>query len=402
MRILILHNKYIWPGGEDASVDEQVRLLRNHGHEVFAHIVDNQTLVEQGRLRTLLALWRGAWSKESYKKISALVREIQPDIVHVHNFWFALSASVFAAVRARGVPVVATLHNFRLLCASGVLLNNRGQACDKCVGRSVWPGVWGRCYHGSFPASLMVARMIMRGRRRGTWKRDVDLFLVPSRFCREQIRKGIGINARVCAPGVELVKGNGQKAKGEDMPHFAFVGRLSREKGLFTLMEAWKQVEDKTSARLRVIGNGPLRAELEQAAHDLRVDFAGQLGTTEVSDELEACRALVLPSECYETFGRVVVEAYSHSRPAIVSRMGGPSELVDHGQTGLLFAPGDANDLARKIMDLLHDPEQCENMGKNAREKYEQEFTPEAGYERLMRAYETILQTGPEQVDSNR
>jgi glycosyltransferase involved in cell wall biosynthesis len=318
--------------------------------------------------------------------------------VHVHNFWFALSPSVFAAAHDLGTPTIAAVHNFRLLCPAGVLLNRFEQACDACIGRSPWPGVWRRCYRKSLAASYLVGRMIRLNRCRRTWWRDVDLFIVPSRFCRDTLVRG-GLPAEkitvkphfVADPRQPGAKASPRSTRSEDSHRRAralFVGRLSPEKGLRTLLAAWKRVEATREAELRIVGDGPLRAELEKATAGHHISFTGSLPPDAVIAEMQEAALLVLPSQCYETFGRVVVEAYACGMPAVVSRIGGPQELVAPGETGLLFDPGDAADLAGKLQTLLSDGDLRKRMGRAARERYTETYTPEINYRQLLACYE--------------
>ncbi len=393
MRILLLHNRYVWPGGEDVGVTDDAAQLRSHGHDVVEHIADNRPFVDAGKLALVRALWRAAWSRPAYAELRAKMRAIQPDILHLHNFWFALSPSVLAAAHDENVPTVVTLHNFRLLCPAGVLLDRSGQACQRCVGGPPWPGAWRRCYHGSFFASALAARMIAINRRRHTWERDADLLIVPSEFCRQTFaRGGLPTERMVVKPHAAtdpFPPGHGPAPAADDPLRALFLGRLGPEKGLRTLLAAWPAVYAACPhAELRLVGDGPLRGPLERTAADLPVTFAGAITPAEVPRELAQASLLVLPSECFETFGRSVVEAYASGRPVLVSRLGGPAELVADGETGRLFAPGDPADLADKLTRLLRDPADRTRMGANARQAYLERYTPAKSYEALMECYE--------------
>lgn len=394
-RILLVHNRYQWRGGEDVVVENEVTLLREHGHTVLEHIVDNRDILAAGTWQTLRALAHAAWSKVAYRTLREILARENPDLVHAHNFWFTLTPAIFAACRDAGVPVVLTLHNFRLLCPAGVLIHRRGHACTACVGKHPWRGVVNRCYHNSFLASAAVARMISLNRRRRTWETCVDRFLVPSEFSRALLVEG-GLAAERIIVKPNFVRDLTLPDTVTPLPtefnaessQVVFVGRLSREKGLLTLLAAWREVEATNSdAQLLILGDGPLLAELQQLAKGLRVSFAGRVEEAGVHAAIHASTLLVLPSECYETFGRVVVEAYVLSRPVIVSRLGGAAELVRENKTGLLFAAGKVEELRLAILSLLGDREKCLRLGAAGREEYESFFTPEANYPLLLRAY---------------
>jgi len=412
MRLLLLHNHYGWAGGEDRTFADEVALLREHGHEVVEHVVDNRNVLAKGRLATLLVLRRATWSRRSYNRIRKLIEEAGPELVHVHNFWYVLSPSVLGACHDAGVPVVLRLPNFRLLCPGAVLLNKDGRPCQDCVEAGPALGVERRCYHDSWLASKAVARMIEYNRKRGTWQNDVDLYLVPSQFCREVfVRGGFPTNKIVVKPnfvtdpslhhGGHGAHGGSQSisSSSQEQAHghrALFVGRLSREKGLKTLFAAWKKVQTEIpEAELRLVGDGPMLEELQGLATGLNVSFAGRVEGDELYREIEAARFTVLPSECYETFGRVVVESYACGRPVVVSNIGGPAELVRDGETGLLFEPGNAEDLAAKLTRFVGDPDTCVNLGRAGRDEYLAKYTPETNYLQLMAAYEEAMERHP-------
>jgi glycosyltransferase involved in cell wall biosynthesis len=402
-KVLILHNRYRWRGGEDATFEAEAALLREHGHQVVEHTADNMDILAHGKLAIGKALHEAAWSRKSYASIRELAEKTAPEIVHVHNFWYALSPSVLSACHDSGLPVVLRLPNFRLLCPGAVLLNKEGRPCQDCVEAGPEPGVKNRCYHGSWFASKAVARMIKLNKKRGTWEKDVDLFLVPSEFCRNVfVRGGFPADKLVVKPNfvndpyrdreVRSAE-SGVRNETSAAKRVLFIGRLSREKGLKTLLAAWKTVEaEHSDAELRLVGDGPMLEELQELAEGLNVSFPGRVEGEALFAEIQAARCTALPSECYETFGRVVVESYACSRPAVVSNIGGPAELVRDGETGLLFEPGNVDDLVTTLVNLLSDPSLCERMGEAARQEYEAKYTPDHNYELLTAAYEQAIE----------
>jgi glycosyltransferase involved in cell wall biosynthesis len=436
MKVLLLHNRYRWRGGEGAVFEAEAALLRERNHEVVEHVADNRDIIAKGKLATLWSLWQAARSRRSYDRVRGLCSDVEPDVVHVHNFWYALSPSVLSACHDAGFPVVLTLHNFRLLCPGAVLLDKDGRPCQACVENGPGLGVKRHCYHDSWFASWAVSRMIKLNKARGTWDKDVDLYIVPSEFCREVfVRGGFPSDKLVVKPNFvrDPYADEGLKAEGRGLreprqgredststrspasgglpstfspqpvlsnvegpsaspPRVLFIGRLSREKGLKTLLAAWRKVEaELPEAELRLVGDGPMFAELKSLSEGLNVSFAGRVEGDELFREIEAARFTVLPSECYETFGRVVVESYACGRPAVVSDIGGPAELVRDGETGLLFEPGNTEDLAAKILKLLNEDSLRAEMGAKAREEYLASYTPEQNYELLMQRYEDAI-----------
>ena len=300
---------------------------------------------------------------------------------------FALSPSVLGAAKDEGVPTVMTLHNYRLICP-GALLMRGGKVCEHCIGKSPWHGVLRRCYRGSALQTALVARMISRNRRSGTWDRLVDAYIAITDICR-----GVFVRAGLPADRV-IVKPNFLQE--DPLPAESpgagaiFRGRLSREKGVRTLIEAWKQVPE---APLTIVGDGPERPALEKLAASLpNVSLVGQAGQPEAMERIKQAAFLIMPSEWYETFGRCIVEAYACGRPVVASRLGAMAELVKDGETGLLFEPGNARDLAAKVKALLADPAECQRLGRAARAEFEAKYTAERNYEMLMAIYRRVIE----------
>jgi glycosyltransferase involved in cell wall biosynthesis len=378
MRILLLHNSYQHAGGEDAVVAGEAGLLRDGGHHVCLEAVTND-LIGGFAAKTRAALVaphdpaRKDWMR-------ALIERHAPDVVHVHNFFPLLTPAVHEAAAEGGVAVVQTLHNYRLLCA-GALLMREGVVCEKCLGGSNLWSIANRCYRGSTLGSLAVARMQWRARRRETWRRHVHRFIALTEFARMKFVAG-GLMAEriaikpnfVIDPGLTL----GRRREGA-----IFVGRLSHEKGVHILIEAWKRLP---SVPLVIVGDGPERARLEAIASP-NVRFLGQCAPQKVRVLMARAHALVMPSLCYETFGMTIVEAFACNLPVIASRLGAMAELVKDGEAGLLFDPGDADDLAAVVGQAFADPTGLAAMGATARAIYERRYTPERNLATLEAIY---------------
>jgi len=379
MKVLILHNRYREPGGEDAAASAEAALLREGGVDVVEATFDNQGSPLQLGLHA-------AWSRDSYRQVHAWCAAHQPDLCHVHNFWMRLSPSVHPACHAAGVATVQTLHNFRLMCVNGLLLRH-GVVCEDCAGGVPWLGVVRRCYRDSFAASATVAGMIAGHRVRGTWDRDVDAFVALSRHSRDKLAAG-----RMPADRI-FVKPNFVSDPGEpELPPSAsasivYAGRLSPEKGLDRLLTAWRSVD---GGRLVIIGDGPDRPRLE-AQPNVRVIFIGARRPEEVVRAIASARAVVLPSLGYENFPRLLVEAMACGRPALVSDIGALAEIVEHGRTGLRFHPGDTQGIAETLNVILADGALADRLGVNARAEYLAKYTPERNFEQLMRIYHFAL-----------
>ena len=333
-----------------------------------------------------LALAAGTvWRRAAARELRSVMRDVSPDIVHFHNTFPLISPAAYYAVAAEGLPVVQTLPNFRLLCAKATFFRD-GSVCEDCMGRHLpLAAIRHACYRGSAAASAAVGTMQVVHRMLGTWRRKVDCFLVPSDFVRNKfIEAGFEQDQVVVKFNLTEDQGNWQRTNHRQGA--LFVGRLSEEKGLHTLMSAWKGIP----TCLDVLGDGPLEASLKREAPN-NVRFLGATPRSQVINALRETQFLVVPSEWYETFGLVIIEAFSVGTPVIVSRLAAPEEIVDDGLTGLHFSPGDPDDLAAKVGWATTHPEEMRRMGAAAREVYEERYTPDKNYTQLMSIYLDVI-----------
>jgi glycosyltransferase involved in cell wall biosynthesis len=385
MRILVAHNYYQQPGGEDQCVVSEIAMLSAHGHEVAHYRLHNDSIGEMGRLRLAS---RTIWSDRAYRDLRDSIRARRPDIVHFHNTFPLISPSAYHAARAEKVAVVQTLHNFRFLCARADLFR-AGKVCEDCVGKSIiWPSVLHKCYRGDVGANLVVATMLAVHRSIGTWRDSVSMYIALSDASRRKLIAGglpaakIMIKPNFAAPDPGAGVGQGG--------YIVFIGRLSPEKGLATLMNAWRRHGDLPP--LKIVGNGPMASTLQEASRgDRRIEWLGAQSLDVVYSLIGDAACLVLTSECYENCPRVVIESFAKGTPAVVSELGAMAELVEHGRTGAHFKPGDPDDLAEKVRDILTDAERLKQMRRAARRAYEGKFTEEVNYAKLMYIYERAL-----------
>lgn len=379
LRVLVVHNAYQHRGGEDSVVESEVDLLRSRGHPVETYLRDNDDI---GGMSTAALAQQTLWSRRSAEELATLIHRFRPDVVHVHNTFPLVSPAVYWAADRLGVPVVQTLHNFRLMCLNALFLRE-DRVCEDCQGRLPWRGVARGCYRGSRPASAVLAGMLTLHRGLGTYQHKVTRYIALNGFCRDKFIEG-GLPAdRV------VVKPNFVEAPPEatgERSGLLFVGRLSAEKGVDTLAQAMHRLPD---GALRVAGDGPQREVLVGAP---RTTLLGSLQKQAVMAEMNAASALVIPSIWYENFPRTIVEAYANGLPVIASRIGALADIVHDGDTGLLFAPGDAGDLAGKLRWALEHPDEMRAMGRRARARYEAEFTPEVNHRQLLAIYEEARQ----------
>jgi glycosyltransferase involved in cell wall biosynthesis len=386
-KILLVHNRYQQFGGEDAVFRAEKELLTARGHQVLEYVEDNQRI--DGMNRLALA-GRTIWSVQTHEKIRNIIRNERPHLVHCHNTFPLISPSIYWACKDEGVPVVQTLHNYRLLCPAGSFIRKTG-ICEECLGKKfAWPAIEHACYHDSRGVSGVIATMLSVHRALGTWQNLINVYVALSEFARGKFVEGglpgekITVSPNFVAPDPGLREGHKDYA--------VFVGRLSPEKGLMTLLKAWKQLGRNIG--LRILGDGPLRGELEAEAlenHLTNVSFEGRRERSEVLAAMKGARFLVLPSECYENFPVVVAEAFACGVPVLASRLGSLAEIVGDHRTGLQFKPEDHQDLAAKVQWAWDHGKEMEGFGLAARAEFETKYTADCKYISLMTIYERAL-----------
>lgn len=386
LRILIVHNGYQHKGGEDTVVESEFKLLQDNGHEVQLFTRHNDDIKQLGRLKLVANTF---WSSDAAADFAAQLERFRPDIIHVHNTFPLISPAIYWIAARFNIPTIQTLHNFRLFCPQAMFLRN-GRVCEDCLGHLPWRGAVRGCYRSSVLQSSVLASMVSAHRIIGTWQTKVTRYIALNNFCREKfIAGGLPKNKVVVKPN--FVKSfHSLSIKNEN---FLFVGRLSPEKGISTLFDALKR---KPNLNLSIAGSG-------NAAEDItipsNVSFLGFKSKSEVFSLMASTLALVMPSIWYETFGLVIVEAFSVGTPVIASNIGVIPELVEDGVTGLLFEPGNADDLAAKLQWAADHPEQMKAMGDAARLKYEANYTAEHNYKQLIAIYnEAIMEVNGEGV----
>ncbi len=378
MRVLVLHSRYLseHASGENRSVDDEVRLLREAGHTVSVW----QPSVTDNRRSQVGRGLSAVWARSAAKTVRRLIGEHSPQVVHCHNLFPSLSPAVLREARGQGVPVLLSLRNHRLICLDGALLRDEAP-CTVCVGRLPWRGVVHGCYRDSVLASGALATSLSV--HRGVHSFDmVSRFLPVSEFVRDtHARAGFPSERMRIKPNFAWPSAVREGAG----DYFLYLGRLSQEKGLATLLPALRE----SGHRLVVAGTGPDEADLRRAAPP-SVEFRGVVDPANVPDLIRAARAVVVPSLCQEAFGRVVVEAYAAGVPVIASRTGGLPEIVEHNESGLLVDGGDRKGWYEAMERLLNDRE-SEQMGIRAFALWQRRYSPERGLAELEAAYEVAL-----------
>lgn len=383
MKVLVVHNHYLQPGGEDQVFAAEADLLERHGHEVVRHTAHNSDTARMGKL----ALARTTvWSGAAHSDVQRLLRRERPDVMHVHNTLPLLSPSIYYAAQAERVPVVQTLHNYRLLCLNALLFRD-GRPCEDCVGKAVpLPGVVHACYRSSRVASSVVCGMLTAHNAMGTWKRKVDLFIVLTEAARQKfVEGGLPADKLFVKPNFVYPDSGVGDRRG---CYALFVGRLAPEKGIDTLLSAWERLDGR--GELKIVGDGPLADRVRARAACLPgVEFLGAQPRNRVLAAMRDAAFLVFPSLWPEGFPLVLAEAMAAGLPVVCSDSGAAASLVTHRCTGVHFRTGDSTDLASQLRWVLDRPAEMRAMGDRARAVYERDLTADRNYELLIQAYST-------------
>jgi len=409
MKILIVSNFYYNRGGDCTYMFSLKRLLEEKGHKVIVfsmhhplnfeseysryfvnHINYDQAVKKISISTGFEVLSRAVFSLEAMKKIERLIEDEQPDIAHLQNIHHHITPSIFYPLKKNKIPIVWTLHDFVLICPNTSFLAN-GRLCERCKKRKYfWPPLV-RCKKNSFLASLMagIETTIHRLMRVNDL---VDVFIAPSEFLKNKlIEYGFDPGRIVSMNNLSNIEISEDGTEEDD--YYLYIGRISFEKGIKTLIDAALMAD---VGRLKIIGEGPLKEEMLSYVHSkaqgARIEFLGHKSHDEVTEFLKRARFLVLPSECYENFPYSIIEAFACGKPVIASRIGGIPEMVINWQTGLLFNPGDAENLGLKIRFFMRHPDKARAMGKDAREFVLKRLNRDVYYQRLMEIYEGLIQ----------
>ncbi|WP_299707723.1 glycosyltransferase family 4 protein [uncultured Pontibacter sp.] len=386
MRILQVHNHYKISAGEDTVFYAEAALLESHGHTVDRFTLSNEDVNSiSEKLGAALGV---VYNTKSARMLKAKIKAFQPDIIHVHNFFPLISPAVFDVAHKLGVPIVMTLHNYRLICPSAYLHYNGRTHMENVHKTFPIQAILDKAYRNSMfqTASVVLATGVHK--LLGTWQHKVDRFITLTKggsdlFFNSSLKPRR--EQLVVKPNFTADLGLSEAERGD---HFLFVGRLSPEKGISTLLKATELYPFK----LKIIGDGSMRAEVEQhVAKYPNVEYLGYQKLDRVEQELKTAKALIFPSEWMETFGMTIIEAFSTGTPAIAAKIGGAEQLVEDGVNGLHYTPGNATELAEKVQILAEDPALVSKMGAAARQSYEANYTPEANYRMLISIYEDVI-----------
>ena len=381
MKILVAHNRYRYRGGEDTVVDAEVDLLRRQGHEVMVYFRDNHEINDMKAHELAV---QTLWSSKVINDVFKLVDQFNPELIHAHNTFPLISPSLYTVAERLHIPIIQTLHNFRLLCPQATLLR-QGKHCEDCIGSAPWRAIIHRCYRNSLPQSAVTASMIMVHRFLRTWQSKVTRYIVLNQVCRDKfIQGGLPFERLRIKPNFteSTLEPQWQHRRGG-----LFVGRLSVEKGLNVLADALLHLP---GISISVYGKGDMQSFVEKTPG---FQYGGFHEAAQLQTRMHEAAYLVVPSTGIESFGLVAIEAFACGTPVIASAHGGLQEIVVHGKTGLLVEPGDALALARAIAYAENHPDKMKAMGQAARQAYLSKYTPEINYQLLMTIYQEALQS---------
>ena len=381
LRVILAHNFYREPGGEDVVFRAEEALLSEAGHEVWTFTVDNADLDERSAVRTAC---NTVWNRGTARRLGDMVRSMGADVVHFHNTFPLMSPSCHGAARSAGAAVVQTLHNYRLYCPAGTFLRS-GEPCERCADTSwPWPSIRFGCYRGSRSASAATAAMLVVHRVLGTWHKDVDMFLALSEHGRRRF-EGLGLSRERLRTKPNFVAPDPGPGSGEG-EFVLFAGRLTEEKGVRTLLEAAEQIGG--SLRWKIMGQGPLEHLVRDVTmKNQGLSWRGGRPHSEVLGEMGRALVVVVPSIWEEPFGRTVIEAFATGTPVIASRCGALPELVTDKVDGFLVPPGDAPAIVEAIRSLQSRPDRAAAMRVAARRTFEARFTQARNVKLLLGAY---------------
>ena len=388
MKVLLVHNHYRYRGGEDRCVELQRQALIDHGHQVSLYTRDSRELDGASGTRRITSGLGILYSRRASRELSRLIRKERPDVAHLHNLLPLITVSAISALAEAAVPMVMTHHNYRLICPNGLLFT-QGRLCERCPTRGNFvPAVMNRCVQDSSGASLAYAVALTFAA--SSYRRSVDLHLCPSMTVRRRVEARLGPGHRVeTVP--HFLADRDHFPQRRRRPYFAYLGRLSAEKGISVLLGAARLVPD---ADFEIMGEGPLDpAYRGDASLAERVRMRGYISDDSRFDLLAGARALIVPSRSMENSPYSVMEAYRAGVPVIASKIGGLEEMVEEGKSGLLVVPGDAVALASSMQLLLNDEALAQDLAQGARVRYQTRHSMAAGYRRLVDCYESVTRS---------
>lgn len=396
MKILLVHNRYKQAGGEDVAFETEKNLLKANNHEVMPLVFNNADF--EGVFNKIKLGIQLFYNTKSAYTLNKIVDSFKPDIIHVHNFFYNASPSILFAANKKRIPIIVTLHNYRLIC-SGSLLMRDFKPCELCVGKKFpTAGIKYSCHRNSKLETAHLTLVTGVHKLLDTWNTKVSRYIALTEFAKKKyINSSLNLD-----PNKVVVKANSVNAVEpsgfhEREKHFLFIGRLSQEKGIETLLAAFSG----SQFSLEIIGDGPLRESVKQAtSKNQNINYLGHKDNAFIISKLKKCNALIVPSIWYEGLPTTILEAFSTGTPVITSNIGNLNEIVSHGHNGLQFNPNSPEDLVKTIKDFSENRTQYKALYENARKTYIEKYSPEINYTNLVNIYtETIREYSSEKAE---
>jgi glycosyltransferase involved in cell wall biosynthesis len=387
VKILFIHNRYQEEGGEDVAFNAEVSLFKQD-HEVFELVFNNDDIVTvTGKLKAAVT---GFYNLSSARKVKEIIAVFEPDVIHIHNLFFTASPSILYAAKKKRVPVIITLHNYRLICCNALLLRNN-KVCELCTNHKLpHYGIKYKCYRKSVIGSAITTGITGVHKYLKTWNKYVSQYISLTEFARYKfITSSLSLNDNQITVIPNFVFDNGEPRQTREN-FFLYVGRISEEKGIELLL---KTFSPGLIHKLIIVGDGPVKSRLEEQYASGNISFIGKKGKHEVLDLMKRCKALIFPSVCYEGMPFTIIEAFSTGTPVIASRLGAMAELIQDGMNGFHFETNNAQDLKNVIQKFTQlDEGKRKNMCDGARFSYEQKYHPEAHYKAILSVYQKAIQ----------
>lgn len=405
MKILQINKFFYQQGGAERYFFNLIKLLEDNDHEVIPFAMADEknqptpwskffpakveTLAPKSLKEKLRIAGRMFYSFEAKRKIENLIKVTKPDLAHLHNIYHQLSPSILPVLKKFKIPVVMTIHDYKLICPNYILYTENA-VCERCRGQRYYNAVIHRCLKNSLSASVLAAMEMYFHKVLKIYGKNIDLFIAPSEFVKNKLIKfGFPENKiKVLPHFIELSKDEHKNCSTKN--YFFYLGRLKEEKGVDLLLAAMKELPE---INLKIVGSGPQETKLKEFVLKNNLDnvkFLGQINAEQLPEIIKQAQGVIIPSRVWETFGLVAAEVMAYGRPVIASQMGALPELIIHGQTGLLFKSEDSHDLADKILFLQKNPEQAKAMGAAGRKIIEEKLNRQQHYQKIMEIYEKV------------
>ena len=385
MKIFQIHNEYKFYGGEDAVVEHEKNLLTEYGHLVFQLKRSNKSEIINfiDKLKVAKNL---SYSINSKALVNKEIQKLKPDIIHIHNIFPLWTVSVLDACLENNIPIVVTLHNFRTICARGDFFRKK-EICEKCLDHNPYYSVLYGCYQNSHIKSLPVANMITYNQKRNIWGRKVNRFIALTNFTKKKFIQANFPEEKIrVKPNFILPNNIKKKEINKNLKkNCLYAGRLSQEKGITTLLKAWKEI----NFNLKVFGDGPLYHKINERQSN--INFYGSRPNNEIIEEMQTAKFLVYPSENYENFPITILEAFYSGVLVLASSIGSIREIIKDRYNGILFSPGNVLDLRNKINWILSNPEECKTISENASKDFLTKYSKEENYKTLIKIYKEAI-----------